>query len=111
MLKSIFTAIKQVLLFLLILLCAYLIFLALEDLKELVFDSYKTKKVFWPFDNQHFLDLDFVVKYAEHFWAIITKSLVVICLTFGAVTPYFTKLYNTVKTRFYPESLDGSKEE
>jgi hypothetical protein len=62
------------------------------------------------FDNQYFLDLDLMVKYAEHFWAIITKSLVVICLIFGAVFPYLTKLYNTVKTRFYPESLDGSKE-
>lgn len=111
MIKLIFTAIKQVLLFLLILLSVYVIFLVLEDLNELVFHSYETKKVFWPFDNKHFLDIDLMVKYAEHFWDIIAKSLVAIVLTFGAIIPYITKLYNTVKTRFYPENLDGTKEE
>lgn len=111
MIKSIFTAIKELLLFLLVLLCAYLIFIVLEDLKELVFDSYETKKVFWPFDNRHFLDIDLMVKYTEHFWDIIAKSLVAIVLTFGAVIPYFTKLYNIVKTRLYPENLSSNKEE
>ena len=111
MIKIIFTAIKQLLIFLLILLCGYLIFLALEDLNELVFDSYKTKKVFWPFDNRHFLDLDLMVKYAEHFWDIVAKSLVAIVLTFGAIIPYCTKLYRVIKTRLFPHSIRNNAEE
>jgi hypothetical protein len=110
MIKIIFKAIKQVLLFLLILLSAYLIFLTLEDLNDLVFHSYKTKKVFWPFDNRHFFDLDLIVKYADHFWDIIAKSLVAIVLTFGAVIPYFTKLYRVIKTRFTRKNLSGDTE-
>lgn len=110
MIKSIFTAIKELLLFLLILLTIYVIFLTLNQLYDLIFNSYKTKKVFWPFDNKHFFDLDLIVKYYEHFWEIITKSLVAIVLSFGAVTPYFTKLYNAIKTRFPSEIPNGDAE-
>ena len=97
MIKLILTVIKKVALFLLILFCVYLIFLVLEDLNDLIFHSYKTRKVFWPFDNKHFLDLDYIVKYVDHFWAIITNSLVLWVLLFGAVIPYFIKLFRTIK--------------
>lgn len=105
MTKLIFKIGKQVLLFLLILLCAYLIFLTLEGLNDLVFHSYKTKRVFWPFDNQYFLDIDLMVKYAEHFWDIIAKSLVAFVLIFGAIIPYFTKLYSVVKKHLSCKNL------
>lgn len=83
MTKLIFKIGKQVLLFLLILLCAYLIFLTLEGLN----------------------DLDLMVKYAEHFWDIIAKSLVAFVLIFGAIIPYCTKLYSVVKKHLSCKNL------
>ena len=100
MIKLIITITKKLLFFSLILWCIYLIFITLEDLNDLIFHSYKTSRVFGDIHSKSFFDLDLIVKYSDHFWDIIAKSLVVWCLLFGAVIPYFIKIFSAIKTHF-----------
>lgn len=109
--KLLCNVVKQSLQFIFITFCVYAIYRSLEDLNYLVFHSYKTSKVFWPFDNRHFLDLDLIVNYAEHFWEIVVRVLLVITCSLGAVIPYITELYSRLKTRFTSEKPNGDTEE
>ncbi len=86
--KFLFIIAKKSIHFLEIMFCIYLIFLTLQDLNILIFHSYKTSALFDVLYDKGFFDLDLIVKYSEHYWDIIAKSLVVWLLLFCIIIPY-----------------------
>lgn len=101
--KAIFNPLKKLAYFIGYIFCGYLISIILENLNELIFQSYQTSILFRKF-SEGYIDLDFIVKYWDHYWEIISSSMVLFVLFFGVMVPPFSNLVKIVRIKIQKQN-------